>query len=201
MTSDLARFRLPAAPDTLQGILETGGAIAWSEPVEIMTYLPAEASLFSMYLEQRVYQGSSGRVYPMPFIEKIDTVSQPRTWQAVHLEDRYLRVMILPELGGRIHVAYDKTTGYDFFYRNNVIKPALVALAGPWVSGGVEFNRPQHHHPATFLSVQSTIEQHRDGSVTAWLVDHDPFTRMRGTHGVHLARDSSTIRLDVRLHN
>ena len=56
--------------------------------------------------------------------------------------------MILPELGGRIHVGLDKTNGYDFFYRNNVIKPALVGLAGPWISGGVEFNWPQHHRPA-----------------------------------------------------
>ena len=59
--------------------------------------------------------------------------------------------MVLPELGGRIHVGHDSRNGYDFFYRNNVIKPALVGLAGPWISGGVEFNWPQHHRPATFL--------------------------------------------------
>lgn len=34
----------------------------------------------------------------------------------------------------------DKTNGYDFFYRQGAIKPALVGLAGPWISGGVEFN-------------------------------------------------------------
>jgi hypothetical protein len=44
--------------------------------------------------------------------------------------------MVLPEIGGRIHVGTDKTNGYDFFYRQNVIKPALVGLAGPWISGG-----------------------------------------------------------------
>ena len=79
--------------------------------------------------------------------------SAPHRWQAVHLENEWLRLMVLPELGGRIHVGYDKTTGYDFFYRNNVIKPALVGLAGPWISGGVEFNWPQHHRPATFLPI------------------------------------------------
>jgi endoglucanase len=45
----------------------------------------------------------------------------------------------------------DKTNGCDFFYRQNVIKPALVGLAAPWISGGVEFNWPQHHRPATFM--------------------------------------------------
>ena len=63
-----------------------------------------------------------------------------RSWQAVHLENELLRVMILPELGGRIHVALDKTSGYDLIYRQNVIKPALVGLTGPWISGGIEFN-------------------------------------------------------------
>jgi len=194
-------FALPEAPAELRDSLEAGNAIAWYEPVEIATYEPHDPSTFPMYLDQRVYQGSSGRVYPLPFTERIDSVPTMRRWNAVHIENQYIRVMILPELGGRIHVAYDKTTDYDFFYRNNVIKPALVGLAGPWMSGGVEFNWPQHHRPATFLPVESTIETHDDGSVTVWCSDHDPFARMRGTHGVHLRPDSSTIRLDVRLHN
>ena len=77
----------------------------------------------------------------------------PHDWQAVHLENEYVRLMILPELGGRIHVGDGQDQRYDFFYRNNVIKPALVGLAGPWISGGVEFNWPQHHRPATFLPI------------------------------------------------
>ncbi len=72
------------------------------------------------------------------------------TWDAVMMENAYLSVMILPELGGRIYRAKDKTNGYDFIYCNPVIKPALVGLAGPWISGGIEFNWPQHHRPATF---------------------------------------------------
>lgn len=194
-------FILPAAPERLQPALDAGNAIAWYEPVEIATYEPNAPSTFPMYLDQRVYQGSSGRVYPLPFTERIESEATMRRWNAVHIENRYIRLMILPELGGRIHVAYDKTTEYDFFYRNNVIKPALVGLAGAWMSGGVEFNWPQHHRPATFLPVDSTIEANDDGSVTVWCSDHDPFARMRGTHGVHVGPDSSTIRLDVRLHN
>jgi tetratricopeptide (TPR) repeat protein len=109
--------------------------------------------------------------------------------------------MVLPELGGRIHVGFDKTVGYDFFYRNNVIKPALVGLTGPWISGGVEFNWPQHHRPATFLPVEFDIEEHPDGSVTVWCSDHDPFTRMKGMHGIRLRPDRASVELVVRLHN
>ena len=50
------------------------------------------------------------------------------------MENEYIRVMILPELGGRIQRAYDKTNDYDFVYYNHVIKPALVGLTGPWIS-------------------------------------------------------------------
>ena len=110
-----------------------------------------------MFLEKRVYQGSSGRVYPLPFTDRIETEARDREWAAIHLENEHIRLMILPEIGGRIHVGLDKTNGYDFFYQQNVIKPALVGLAGPWASGGVEFNWPQHHRPATYLPVETHI--------------------------------------------
>jgi hypothetical protein len=94
--------------------------------------------------------------------------------------------MILPQIGGRIHAARDKTKGYDIFYRQDVIKPALVGLAGPWISGGVEFNWPQHHRPATFMPVDAEIEHDPDGSLMVWCSDHDPMQRMKGMHGVCL---------------
>jgi tetratricopeptide (TPR) repeat protein len=109
--------------------------------------------------------------------------------------------MILPELGGRIHVVYDKVADYDMCYRNNVIKPALVGLAGPWISGGVEFNWPQHHRPATFLPTDVEIEHEEDGSVTVWCSDHDPFARMKGMHGIRLRPDSALLEARVRLYN
>ncbi|MEU6860695.1 DUF5107 domain-containing protein [Glycomyces sp. NPDC046736] len=199
MTSD--RLQLPDAPTDLAERLAAGEAVAWSEPVSMTTYAPAAPDRYPMFLDRRVYQGSSGRVYPIPFIDRIASEGAPRQWQAIHLENRWLRLMVLPELGGRLHVGYDKTAGYDFFYRNNVIKPALVGLAGPWLSGGVEFNWPQHHRPATFLPVQTEIETHEDGAVTVWCADHDPFTRMKGTHGIRLHPDRAVIELVVRLHN
>ena len=154
-----------------------------------------------MFLERRVYQGSSGRVYPLPFTDRIETERRERTWQALHLENEYIRVMILPEIGGRIHVGLDKTNDYDFFYRQNVIKPALVGLAGSWISGGVEFNWPQHHRPATFMPVDWEIEESEDGSRTVWCSDHDPMNRLKGMHGVCLYPDRAYIELKVRLYN
>lgn len=109
--------------------------------------------------------------------------------------------MILPELGGRIHAARDKTNGYDFIYRQRVIKPALIGLAGAWASGGIEFNWPQHHRPSTFLPTDVEIEEHPDGSKTVWLSEHDPLYRMKGMHGVCLHPGRSVIELKVRVYN
>ncbi|WP_419819216.1 tetratricopeptide repeat protein [Glaciibacter flavus] len=178
-----------------------GEVSVWSEPLVIDTYLPEAPSAYPAFLKNRVYQGSSGRVFPLPFHERISATKQPHSWQAIHLENDWLRIVILPELGGRIHIAYDKINQYDMFYRNNVIKPALVGLAGPWISGGIEFNWPQHHRPATFLPTDVAIEQEADGSVTVWCSDHDPFARMKGMHGIRLTPTSSRIEARVRLYN
>jgi Domain of unknown function (DUF5107) len=192
-----SHIELPPVPESMASDM----VACWSEPLRIDTYLPGQPNTLPAFLEQRVYQGSSGRVYPLPFHERISQTKAPHDWKAVHLENQWLRIVILPELGGRIHIGYDKAADYDFFYRNNVIKPALVGLAGPWISGGVEFNWPQHHRPATFLPTDVEIEREDDGSVTVWCSDHDPFDRMKGMHGIRMRPDSSVLEARVRLYN
>ena len=100
--------------------------------------------------------------------------------ETISLDDA-TRVMILPELGGRIQRAYDKTNDYDFVYYNHVIKPALVGLAGPWISGGIEFNWPQHHRPTTYMPVDYQICEHEDGTKTLLVNDVD---QMYGTKAI-----------------
>ncbi len=72
-----------------------------------------------------------------------------KSWQAVWLENDYIKVMILPELGGRVHRAWDKVKQRDFVYHNEVIKPALVGLLGPWISGGIELMETKLIFPTT----------------------------------------------------
>jgi tetratricopeptide (TPR) repeat protein len=171
------------------------------EELVIPTYLPALPDKNPMFLEKRVYQGSSGKVYPLPFTDRIAEKSVDRKWKAVWIENEFVRAMVLPEIGGRIHVLQDKTNGYDLVYNQPVIKPALVGLAGPWISGGIEFNWPQHHRPATFLPMDFNIEEHADGSKTIWCSDHDPMCRMKGMHGVCLHPGKSFLELKVRAYN
>ena len=130
MLDDDRLLRLPDTPDDQRGL----AVAAWSEPVVIRTYEPGEPDRYPRSWSTRVYQGSSGRVFPLPFHDGSRDEPAATRWAGLHLENEYVRLMVLPELGGRIHVGVDKTNGYDFFYRNNVIKPALVGLAGPWIS-------------------------------------------------------------------
>jgi len=173
----------------------------WQEELTLPTYLPAAPDPHPAFLEKRVYQGSSGRVYPLPFTDRIAEQPVARAWRAVWLENEFLRVLVLPEIGGRIHAIQDKTNGYDLIYRQAVIKPALVGLAGPWISGGIEFNWPQHHRPATFLPVDIDIQEDPDGSKTLWCGDHDPMCRMKGLHGVCLHPGQALVELKVRAYN
>ena len=153
----------------------------WEEQVVIPTYEIGEADKNPIFLDKRVYQGSSGKIYPYPTVETISDEKVDKAYRAVWLENEYLRVMILPELGGRIQRAYDKTNDYDFVYYNHVIKPALVGLTGPWISGGIEFNWPQHHRPTTYNPVDYKLSEGADGSKTLYVNDVD---QMYGTKGI-----------------
>jgi len=174
---------------------------AWEALVVIPTYeigLPEKNPIF---LEKRVYQGSSGVVYPYPVIEKISDEKTDKTYKAVYLENEYIKVMILPELGGRVQMAYDKIKQRHFIYYNQVIKPALVGLAGPWISGGIEFNWPQHHRPSTFLPVDYTIENNTDGSITVWVSENEKMFHQKGMAGFTLHPGKAYLEIKGKLYN
>lgn len=173
----------------------------WAEDVVYPTYPAYPPDPNPMFLEKRVYQGSSGSVYPNPFTDRISDERVDRSYRGVFLENEYIKVMALPELGGRIHLGLDKSNGYDFFYHNRVIKPQLVGLYGSWISGGVEFNWPQHHRPTTFEPVDYALEEHPDGSKTVWLGEIEPMNHMKGMHGVTLHPGKSLVEVRVRLFN
>ena len=155
-------------------------AAVWEEDVFLPTYEIGQADKNPMFFEKRVYQGSSGVVYPYPVIEKVGDTCNEKRYRAVFLENEYIKVMILPELGGRVQMAYDKLKGRHFVYYNRVVKPALVGLAGPWISGGIEFNWPQHHRPSTFLPVDYVLETRPDGSAAVWVSERERMFHQKG---------------------
>ena len=173
----------------------------WEEKVIIPTYGIGKPDKNPMFFEKRVYQGSSGKVYPNPVIEKIYDEKEDKEYTGLYLENKYLKVLILPELGGRIQMAYDKIKERHFIYYNQVIKPALVGLTGPWISGGIEFNWPQHHRPSTFEPVDYKIEQNADGSKTVWVNEVERMFHTKGMAGFTLHPGKAYIEIKAKLYN
>ena len=181
--------------------MESSYARIYTQNVTIPTYGTGKPDKNPMFLEKRVYQGSSGRVYPYPVIDKIMDEKKDVTYEAVILENEYIYVMVLPCLGGRIQRAYDKTNGYDFVYYNEVIKPALVGLLGPWISGGIEFNWPQHHRPTTYMPTSYHLDENADGSVTLAIGDVDEMYGTRVVTRFTIYPGKAYIEIKAQLYN
>ena len=174
---------------------------AWREMVTIPTYEVGLPEKNPMFFEKRVYQGSSGVVYPYPVIETMSDEKEDKDYLAIWLENEYIKVMVLPELGGRVQMAYDKIAQRHFVYYNHVIKPALVGLAGPWISGGIEFNWPQHHRPTTYMPVDTYIEENADGSVSVWVSEMEKMFHQKGMAGFTLRPGCAYLEIKGRCYN
>lgn len=173
----------------------------WEEEILLPTYGIGKPEKNPMFLEKRVYQGSSGVVYPYPVVEKIEDTCEDKSYHAIYLENEYIKVMILPELGGRVQMAYDKLKKRHFIYYNHVIKPALVGLTGPWISGGIEFNWPQHHRPSTFLPVDYSIEKRADGSAVVWVSERERMFHQKGMAGFTLRPGRAVLEIQGKVYN
>ncbi len=145
-------------------LLQAQAARAWEEPLVIPTYLVEPPEPNPIFFGGRAYQGAKGPVYPYPFLDRLTDKRVDKTYKAVYLENSCVKLCVLPEIGGRLFSAVDKSDGADFIYRQHVIKPALIGMLGAWISGGVEWNIPHHHRATTFMDVDYTIAQERDGS-------------------------------------
>jgi len=71
------------------------------ETLTLPTWLPHPPDPNPMFLEKRVYQGSGGEVYPLPFTDRIAEKPVNREWKAVWIENQFLRVLVLPETKGK----------------------------------------------------------------------------------------------------
>ena len=181
---------------------EAGASVKVSEKqVKIPTYEAGAPEPNPMFYFGRASQGAEGRVYPYPLYDTLTGQKVDKTYRMVYLENEYVRIGILPEIGGRIFEAVDKTNGYNFLYRQHVIKPALIGLIGAWISGGVEWNIPHHHRASTFIPVQLRIEENKDGSKTVWVGELEVRHRMRWAVGYTLRPGKSYLEASLRIVN
>jgi len=186
---------------TLVQAAEVSSVKVWEEKTVIPTYLAGPPESNPMFYFGRQSQGAEGRIYPYPFYDTLTGKKVDKTYTMVYLENEYIRIGVLPEIGGRVFEGVDKTNGYNFFYRQHVIKPALIGLIGAWISGGIEWNIPHHHRASTFIPVQYSVEEGADGSKTVWVGELEVRHRMRWTVGYTLRPGKAYLEAQLRIVN
>ena len=119
-----------------------------------------------------------GRVYPYHRFDGYTNTPVDREWTVVELENAYLRVWVLPEIGGKIWAAFEKSTGRSFLYNNRVVKFRDIAMRGPWTSGGIEANYGIiGHTPNCATPVDYLTRSHPDRSASVVIGTLDLLTR------------------------
>ena len=168
----------------------------------IPTYPIRPAEEMPMFAEKRNHKNTTGNPYPNRVTQRAETQNKTdAVYDIVRLENDYIRLGIIPALGGKVLEAYDKINNYNFLYRQHVVKPALIGAFGAWTSGGLEFNWPFHHRPSTVMPVDFSLEECEDGSAVCWLSECDPADRMKGMVGIVLRPDASYFETRVKVTN
>jgi hypothetical protein len=182
-------------------LVESGQTRAWSEQIALPTYLVGPPETTPLCYDGRQTQHAQAHFYPYPALDAITSVKQDVTYTALCLENEYVKIVVLPEIGGRTFSATDKTNGYEFIYRQSVIKPSNIGMAGAWISGGIEWCFPHHHRASTFMTVDHRVVENPDHSATIWVGEIELRHRMKWLVGVTVRPGSSAVEVTVRLMN
>lgn len=140
--------------------------------------------------------------YPYFRFDGYSITAESKDWKVIELENRYVKVSILPEVGGKVWGAVEKSTNHEFIYSNSVVKFRNIAMRGPWTSGGIEFNFGIiGHSPTTSTPVDYSIGKNQDGSVSCFIGALDLLTRIRWETEVNLQPDKAYFTTKTRYIN
>ena len=179
---------------------------AWEGTLTIPTYGWAEdvnPKLWALEGDVKFSTTVKGSiVYPYPMQDHLSRTKEDRTYKALFLENEYLKVTCLPDLGGRLHSVFDKTEGKEMFHLNDVIKPGMIAMRGAWISGGVEWNAGPQGHTVTILSpVDALIGENADGSAYLEISNLEKSLRTQWTVRVTLHPGKAYLDEQIRIFN
>jgi len=178
------------------------GQVTISEQQWILpTYAVSPPDKNPMFFKGESYQGASKYIYPYGLNDVIANSKQDHSWKALILENEYIKLCVTPEIGGKLYYATDKTNGYNFVYKNNVVKPSNIGMLGAWVSGGIEWCVIHHHRASSFQNVDYDLEVNEDSSKTIWIGETEPRHSMRWTIGITSYPGKSYFSAEVKIHN
>ena len=169
--------------------------------IVLPTYAPGGYDKTPIFYTGRVYQGAQGRVYPYPMQDVLHDKREDETYRYLTLENGWLQMGLLPEHGGHLLNLTDKQTGFETFYRQHVVKPALIGMLGAWISGGVEWNFPHHHRATTAMPIDWSAAANDDGSKTIWIGETELRRRLKWTIGLSMMPDRAVLQAENRFVN
>lgn len=167
----------------------------------IPTYKVSPADKNPMFFKGESYQGASKYIYPYAMNDVISNDKSDQKWKALILENEYIKLCVTPEIGGKLYYGTDKSNGYNFIYKNGVVKPSNIGMLGAWVSGGIEWCVIHHHRASTLLPVDYDLKENEDGSKTIWIGETEPRHDMRWTIGITAYPGKSYYSADVKIIN
>lgn len=182
-------------------ILAQNGVQLTEKQVPLPTYTTAPPEKNPIFFRNEAYQGASRMYYPLKMNDQYYNERIIKDWKHLVLENEYIEIAITPEIGGKLYYAKDKTNNYNFVYKNSVVKPSNIGMTGAWVSGGIEWCVLHHHRASTFLPVDYTTTDNKDGSKTVWVAENEPRHDMRWTIGVTVFPGKSYVRAEGRIYN
>jgi tetratricopeptide (TPR) repeat protein len=171
----------------------------WEAPLVIPTYELNPPNPYPALLDEQRRKWRP--VYPYPFLDSLGNEKTNKSWKAVHLENEYLKVTVLPELGGHVYQIFDKTIKRDIIYTNPVMKYAMVALRGAWVSGGIEWNFPDGHTLTTVAPIDYVLRTEADGSASVAVGDTERVQGMQWQVVLRLRPGRRVLETEVTLNN
>jgi len=171
----------------------------WEAPLVIPTYELGPPDPNPVLLDGPRRRGRP--IYPYPVLDALTNRRVEKSYRAVYLENEYLRVTVLPELGGHLYAIFDKTANRDVLYTNHVIKYGMVAIRGAWVSGGIEWNFPDGHTLTTVSPVDYTTRVEADGSAVVVVGDTERVQRMQWAVAIRLRPGRKVVETEVTLNN
>lgn len=177
------------------------GVKAWEGTLSLPTYTREAPETAPIFERDWSYQRARRSVYPYVLDDNMTRNRVDSTYRAVFLENEYVQLCVLPDIGGRLFYAIDKTNGYDIFYHQHVVKPANVGMLGAWISGGVEWNVFHHHRATTNMTVNCRIGSEADGGKTIWIGETELRHRMQWAIGITLRPGKSYMEIRGRLIN
>lgn len=181
-----AQAQRPAAP-----------ARVWEDKLVIPTYELGPADPNPAFLEW-----SGGRpVYPYARLDSLTNRRIDKAHNAVYLENEFLRVTVLPEMGGKLYAIYDKAARRDVLYTNHVVKYGIVAIRGAWTSGGIEWNFPDGHTVTTVSPVDYATRSEPDGAAVVFVGDTERIQRMQWQVAIRLRPGRKVVETEVTLNN